>query len=301
MTTYASGAESRSQAYVGYARDQKNVDDIFSSISDSLFQLSKEIPGFSNQINKEKLEVERLLEQSLFQMAERNQSRASVATRQALGGINKISYLIAGLLEQLQNQSNSQNGSGSGMSVQQMIEQMQQMGENQQQINQQIQDMINDIQGERLSQDQMERLDQLSRQQNSIRKQLQEMQQNGGSGGDEIGSELERMIEQMEETINDLRGGAVDPTLIERQQNILSRMLEAEDALQERDEEEKREGASGDEINRVSPPEITLEELEQQIRNRLNDPNFTKYSPDYQKLIERYFELLKEIQNREIQ
>lgn len=301
LTTYASGAESRSQAYVGYARDQKNVDDIFSSISDSLFQLSKEIPGFSNQINKEKLEVERLLEQSLFQMAERNQSRASVATRQALGGINKISYLIAGLLEQLQNQSNSQNGSGSGMSVQQMIEQMQQMGENQQQINQQIQDMINDIQGERLSQDQMERLDQLSRQQNSIRKQLQEMQQNGGSGGDEFGSELERMIEQMEETINDLRGGAVDPTLIERQQNILSRMLEAEDALQERDEEEKREGASGDEINRVSPPEITLEELEQQIRNRLNDPNFTKYSPDYQKLIERYFELLKEIQNREIQ
>jgi translation initiation factor 2 beta subunit (eIF-2beta)/eIF-5 len=161
--------------------------------------------------------------------------------------------------------------------------------------------MINDIQGERLSQDQMDRLDQLSRQQNEIRKQLQEMQQNGGAaGGDEIGSELERMIEQMEETINDLRGGAVDPTLIERQQNILSRMLEAEDALQERDEEEKREGAAGEEINRVSPPEITLEELEQQIRNRLNDPNFTKYSPDYQRLIERYFELLKEIQNREI-
>ncbi len=301
LTTYASGAESRSQAYVGYARDQKNVEDIFSSLSDSLFQLSKEIPPFSNQINREKLEVERLLEQSLVQMAERNQSRASVATRQALGGINKISYLIAGLLEQLQNQSNNQSGSGSGMSVQQMIEQMQQMGQSQQQINQQIQDMINDIQGERLSQDQMERLDQLSRQQNAIRKQLQEMQQNGGSGGDEIGSELERMIEQMEETINDLRGGAVDPTLIERQQNILSRMLEAEDALQERDEEEQREGAIGDEVNRVSPPEITLEELEQQIRNRLNDPNFTKYSPDYQRLIERYFELLKEIQNREIQ
>jgi hypothetical protein len=301
LTTYASGAESRSQAYIGYARDQKNVEDIFSTVSDSLFELSKEIPAFSNQINEEKLEVKRLLEQSLFQMAERNQSRASVATRQSLGGINKISYMIAGLLEQLQNQSNGQGGSGSGMSVQQMIEQMQEMGQNQQQINQQIQDMINDIQGERLSQDQMDRLDQLSRQQNEIRKQLQEMQQNGGAaGGDEIGSELERMIEQMEETINDLRGGAVDPTLIERQQNILSRMLEAEDALQERDEEEKREGAAGEEINRVSPPEITLEELEQQIRNRLNDPNFTKYSPDYQRLIERYFELLKEIQNREI-
>jgi hypothetical protein len=301
LTTYASAAESRSQAYVGYARDQKNVENIFKSLSDSLFQLSTEIPPFSNQINKEKLEVERLIEQSLVQMSERNQNRASVATRQALGGINKLSYLIANLLDQLQNQSNSGSGSGSG-SMEQMIEQMQQMGQSQQQINQQIQDMINDMQGERLSQDQMERLNQLSRQQNAIRKQLQEMQRNGNlEGGDELGSELERMIEQMEETINDLRGGAVDPTLIERQQNILSRMLEAEDALQERDEEERREGTTGEEVNRVSPPEITLEELEQQIRNRLNDPNFTKYSPDYQRLIERYFELLKELQEKEIQ
>ena len=109
------------------------------------------------------------------------------------------------------------------------------------------------------------------------------------------------MIEQMEETINDLRGGAIDPTLIRRQQNILSRMLQAENALQERDEEEKREGTSEEQVNRATPPEMTLEELEQQIRNRLNDPNFTKYSPDYQRLIERYFELLREIQEREIQ
>ncbi|MCR9132573.1 MAG: hypothetical protein NXI08_08365 [bacterium] len=301
LVSYASGAENRSQAYVGYARDQKNVENIFANLSDSLFQLSTEIPQFSNQINLEKLEVERLIEAALTQMAERNQGRASVTTRQALGGINKLSTLVANLLEQIQNQQNQGSGSG-GMSSQQMMEQLQQMGENQQQLNQQIQDMINDIQGERLREDQMERLDQLSRQQNEIRKQLQELQQGGGmEGGDELGSELERMIEQMEETINDLRGGAVDPTLIERQQNILSRMLQAEDALQEREEEERREGEAANEFDRVTPPEITLEELEMQIRNRLNDPDFTKYAPDYQRLIEKYFELLKEVQQREIQ
>lgn len=253
LVSYASGAENRSQAYVGYARDQKNVENIFANLSDSLFQLSTEIPQFSNQINQEKLEVERLIEAALTQMAERNQGRASVTTRQALGGINNLSTLVADLLEQIQNQQNQGSGSG-GMSSQQMMEQLQQMGENQKQLNQQIQDMINDIQGERLREDQMERLDQLSRQQNEIRKQLQELQQGGGmEGGDELGSELERMIEQMEETINDLRGGAVDPTLIERQQNILSRMLQAEDALQEREEEERREGEAANEFERVTP------------------------------------------------
>ena len=76
--------------------------------------------------------------------------------------------------------------------------------------------------------------------------------------------ELQRLIEDMEDTINDLRGGVVDPILIERQQNILSRMLQAEDALQERDEEEEQGTAAKDPLNRPSPP-MSLEELEQRI------------------------------------
>ncbi|MEO1022679.1 MAG: hypothetical protein AAFW89_09045, partial [Bacteroidota bacterium] len=297
LSEVAQRTESRSQAYIDYAREQKNVKDIFSSLSDSLFALSTEIPQFSNQINTKKLDTERQLDASLAQMAQRDQPKAAVATRQVLGGVNELTFMIANLLEQLQNPSG--NGGGSGMSMQQMIQQMQQMGENQQQLNEQIQNMINDMQGDRLSNDQMERLNQMARQQNSIRKQLEQLQQQGGLEGDALGSELERMIEQMEETINDLRGGATDPLLIERQQNILQRMLDSKDALEERDEEEKREGTTGKELNRVTPPEMTLEELEKEIRKRLNDPTFTKYNPDYQKLIERYFELLKEAEERD--
>ena len=128
------------------------------------------------------------------------------------------------------------------------------------------------------------------------------LQQNGAFGqGDKIGSELERLIEDIEDTINDLRGGALDQITIDRQQNILSRMLEAEKAMEERDEEEKREGTTGEQIPPQIPPNLTLEELEKEIRSRLNDPNFTKYSPDYQRLIEKYFELLKKINPSDIQ
>lgn len=239
------------------------------------------------------MEVSRQLSLALEHMAERNQGRSSVASRQALGGINEIAFMIANLLEQLQNAQSG--GSGGGMSLQQMMEQLQQSGEQQQQLNQQIQDMINDIQGERLNQDQMQRLNELAKTQNRIRKQLQELQQSG-TAGDRIGSELQRMIDEMEKTINDLRGGNVDPTLVQRQQNILSRMLESEKALQKRDEEETREGRTAGETEYATPPELTLEELEREIRKRLNDPNFTKYSEDYQRLIEKYFELLRSLQ-----
>lgn len=296
LVTSTQQTESRSQAYIDYARSQQNIERIFVQIADSLFQLSKDIPGFSNTINTKKNEVERQLTSSVEQMAERNQNRSSVSSRQAFGGINELAFMIANLLEQLQNGEGS--GSGGAVSMEQMIEQMQNMGENQQQLNQQMQDFINELQGDRLSNDQMQRLEQMSRQQNEIRKQLQELQQSGGAGNEKLSSELQRLIENMEDTINDLRGGAVNRELINRQQNILSRMLEAQEALQEQDEEEKREGTTGRDLANPSPPELTLEELERQIRARLNDPNFTKYSRDYQQLIERYFELLKIMQER---
>lgn len=297
LVTATQETENQSQAYVEMARQQQRIEQVFNSLADSLYELSTEIPQFANRINEQKAQTLERIQSSLTQMIERQQNRASLASRQSFGGLNELSYELANLMDQLQNsQSGSGSGSG-GMSMQQMMEKMQQMGEQQQQMNQQIQDMINDMQGERLTQDQSQRLEQLSRQQNAIRKQLQEMQQNGGlEAGDELGSQLERMIEDMEETINDLRGGVIDPILIERQQNILTRMLQAEDALQERDEEEQREGTSAqDPLNRPTPP-MSLEELEQRIRQRLNDPNFTPFAPDYQRLIQQYFELLQQQQ-----
>ena len=297
LVTATDETENQSQAYVDMARQQQRIEQVFNSLADSLYELSTEIPQFANRINEQKAQTLERIQSSLTQMIERQKNSASLASRQSFGGLNELSYELANLMDQLQNsQSGSGSGSG-GMSMQQMMEQMQQMGEQQRQMNQQIQDMINDMQGERLTQDQSQRLEQLSRQQNAIRKQLQEMQQNGGlDAGDELGSELQRMIEDMEETINDLRGGVVDPILIERQQNILSRMLQAEDALQERDEEEQREGTTAENpLNRPTPP-MSLEELEERIRQRLNDPNFTPFAPDYQRLIQQYFELLRQQQ-----
>ncbi len=297
LVTATEETENQSQAYVDMARQQQRIEQVFNSLADSLYELSTEIPQYANRINEQKAQTLERIQSSLTQMIERQQNQASLTSRQSFGGLNELSYELANLMDQLQN---SQLGSGSGsggMSMQQMMEQMQQMGEQQLQMNQQIQDMINDMQGERLTQDQSQRLEQLSRQQNAIRKQLQEMQQNGGlEAGDELGSQLERMIEDMEETINDLRGGVIDPILIERQQNILTRMLQAEDALQERDEEERREGTTAkDPLNRPTPP-MSLEELEQRIRQRLYDPNFTPFAPDYQRLIQQYFELLQQQQ-----
>ncbi|WP_138430237.1 DUF4175 family protein [Fodinibius saliphilus] len=282
----------RSQAFVQKARNEKNISQQFTTLSDSLFKLSSDIPSFSNRINKKKVEVENTLSRAVHTLSERDKSNAIYTQRQSLGGINELSSMIASLLDQLQNQQGG--GSGGGMSMQQMIEQMQKMSGQQQKLNQQIQNMINDIQGNRLSKDQMNRLNQISKQQNRIRKQLKKMQQSGElESGDRVLSELERMSEQMEDAINDLRGGQLDQQLIQRQQNILSRMLSAEKAVQERGKEDRREATTAEEQQQATPPDITLEELQKRIRKLLNDPDRTQFSEDYQRLIEHYFEVLK--------
>jgi hypothetical protein len=296
LTLTTTDTQNRSQGFVELARLQKNISDQFSAVSDTLFEISTELPGVPNQINEKKLETERLLNRSSEDLAERDLRMSSISTRESLGGINDLASMISSILDQLMNQQNSGMGSGS-MSMQQMIEQMQNMSGDQQQLNQELQNMINDMQGDRLSREQSERLDQIARQQNEIRKQLQELQQSGAlDDGDRMLSEMQRMIENMEDSINDMRGGVTDPLMMERQQNILSRMLNAEESMQQRGEEERREGTASDEYDRSLPPEMTLEELEQEIRARLQDPNYTRFSEEYRRLIELYFEQLRQME-----
>ena len=287
-----------SSGFIEIARNQRNITSSFSQITDSLYRVSTEIPSFPNRVNTRKAEVLKNLESSITLMAERDRNRSISESRIAMGGINEIASLLADLLEQLDNSQGDGSGSG-GMSAEQMMEQLQKMSGDQQQLNQQMQDMINDLQGERLMQGQMDRLDQMARQQNAIRRQLQELQQRGGlESGDQLLSELQRLGEQMEEAINALRGGSVDRTLINRQQNILSRMLQAERAFNEREQDEERRGLEPDDIDRVSPSELTLESLREQIRRGLQDSNETRFSEEYQQLIQKYFELLEEFERR---
>lgn len=301
LTRDSQETSQRSAGFVDLARQQRYVRDQFASVADSIFQISSEIPGVPNRINTKKTEVERTLRQSVDEMAERNQRRATIASRESLGGINDLSSMIASLIDQLMNQG-GEGGGGGGMSMQQMIEQMQQMSGDQQQLNQQIQDMVNDMQGDRLNREQTQRLDQLARQQNEIRKQLEELQQSGAlRDGDKALSELQRMMDEMEDSINDMRGGVTDELMIERQQNILSRMLSAEEAMEQRGEDEEREGRDPDQRTYDLPPDMTLEELQQEIRSRLQDPEYSRFSEEYQRLIERYFERIQRMNSEEIQ
>ena len=294
VTRRTSDLASNSPGFIEQARRQRNISGQFGMITDSLYRVSAEIPQFSNMINDRKHQVQRHMQRALDYLIERDRQQATSQERTALGGLNEIGTMLADLLDQLNDMQNGSGGEG-GMSMQQMMEQLQNMSEGQQQLNQQIQDFINDIQGERLTHDHMERLEQMARQQNEIREQMRQIQRRGGREGDRLMSEMERLAEQMEDAINDLRGGSTDELMIERQQNILSRLLEVEESVHKRDEdEEERLGETAGEYDLRDVPEMTMEELRQRIRSGADQTNYTRFREDYRRLIERYFELMEE-------
>jgi chromosome segregation ATPase len=168
------------------------------------------------------------------------------------------------------------------------------MSQDQQKLNQQMQQMLNDMQGNRLSVDQQERLQQMARQQQAIKRQLEQLNREGGAQNQLMG-DLERIAEQMEETIRELQQNQTDRRTVERQQQILTRLLNAQKSLQQQGREEQREGRQSDEtFDRESPGELTREEQIDRLRRDLIRALETGYAPDYEELIKRYFELLQE-------
>jgi hypothetical protein len=82
----------------------------------------------------------------------------------------------------------------------------------------------------------------------------------------------------------------VDNRLIERQNRILSRMLDAQLSQREKDFEQKRESKPGEDVVRTSPPEVVISGPNS--INTLKD-DFLRlqkegYTEDYEALIMKY-------------
>lgn len=273
-----------------YARDQKQLSDGLSVVTDSLQSIAKRIPEMSREVQEKSGNALRAMETATSALDERNAGTATGHQKTSMMHLNELALLLSELLDQLQ----QQQGSGSGMSMQQMLQQLQQMSGEQQKLNKQIQQHLNDVQGERLSPGQGERQKELAKQQRRIKQQLEEMDV-GSEARQQIMGDLEKIAEQMDQTARDLEQGRHSRDLIERQQQILTRLLNAQQSLRTQGKEQQRRGREAeDEYEQRPPGELPSTEEADQLRRDLIRALEMGYSPDYEELIKRYFDLLED-------
>jgi len=157
------------------------------------------------------------------------------------------------------------------------------LSELQKQLNQQIEQLKRSGKtGRKLS----EELAKLAADQERIRKALQEMESQLNEGE---GENRNSTMQKMEQTEIDLVNKRLTEQTIRRQKEILTRLLEAENAMRERELDNEREGISAKEYERALPKafEEYFKAKEKEIELLKTVP--PKLYPYYKKEVNEYF------------
>jgi hypothetical protein len=290
--------------YVKITADQKKIKDNAKAIEDSLFALSKRVEEISSFVNKEIGQINFSLDKSIEYLAERQSAQASSRQQFAMTSINNLALMLSEVSDQMQQQLAQQqqqqkegNGSckkpgnkkkpGNGKPSAGAMRQLQQ------QLNDQMEKMKSEMgkpgkgkDGKSGSQQLAKMAAQQEMLRNEMQKMLNEMMKEGDNGS---AGNLRKMIEQMEKTETDLVNKNISSETMRRQQEIMTRLLEAEKAERERDQDEKRESNENkSEFNR------NLLEFQQYMQQKNAENELLKTSspelkPFYKNLVEQYF------------
>ena len=96
----------------------------------------------------------------------------------------------------------------------------------------------------------------------------------------------------MQEVISQMHEKGISPETIQRQERILSRLLEAQRSINERDKDQSRESKPGDAMKHDAPRELDLnsDDARRALRDEMLRSSGGGYSKDYQALIRKYLE-----------
>jgi len=179
-----------------------------------------------------------------------------------------------------------------------LMQQLQQLGQQQMNLNQLTQ-MLN--QGQ-LSQEMMAQMQRLAQQQEAIRKSLEQLNQEAQEAGQSkrIAANLQKIINEMKEVVTNLQSNKVNNDIVKQQERILSKLLDAQTSLNERDYQKDRKSIAGKEFSRNSPPDLILntDEGKNKLKDELMKAIREGYKKDYEDLIRKYFEVLEKSINK---
>ncbi|PKP25679.1 MAG: hypothetical protein CVU06_03990 [Bacteroidetes bacterium HGW-Bacteroidetes-22] len=241
--------------YIQLGSEQRMLMAGLEVMHDSLKELSKRessIPPFLFSLFRQ---IDETMQSLLHQFGDRKISAILIGQRSAMTDINNLALLLSEAMSNLQRQSNmNMMSSGScknakprkGNKGKPSLKSLRQA---QEQLNQQLQKMnqlgkSNGNKGEQ-SQQSGEQFSRLAMEQAMIRRELESYMKSVQDESGLAGEELKKITKDMDKTENDLVYKKLSNFTLERQEKILTRLLESERAEQEREKEERRESKTG--------------------------------------------------------
>ncbi|MBU2446904.1 MAG: hypothetical protein KJ666_15220 [Bacteroidetes bacterium] len=268
------------------AQEQSELREDLSKVIDQMIELSNKTFAVTPEMGKAVGKANSEMAQSLNNFQSQNKFGATQNQTNAMGALNEAASLIQDMMQNMM-----QGGQGGGMMS--FMQRLQQMSQQQMNLNNLTQ-MLG--QG-KLSMEQLSQLQRLASEQEMIRKSLEELNREikeSGQGSKMLG-DLDDAVKKMEEVIREMRQNNVNDDVVQKQEKILTRLLDAQRSLNERDYEKRRESKPGEELTKRPPAEIDLstQEGKDRLRQDLLRALEEGYAKDYEILIRKYFEALQ--------
>ena len=246
--------------YVQLVKRQNELKSDAKIIEDSLFALSKRQVQLSSVVNKEMGSINQNLKESIQFLGERQTPLANEKQRYVMTSVNNLALMLDESLQQMQQQAAQKkfgtqkcNKPGSGPPDISDLKKLQE------QLNKQLKEMKDGQdeggksgdKGSNGESGKKKKLAQMAAQQSAIRQYMQEMsKQLEKEGKGMSGSGMDKLNELMKKTEQDIVNNKVSLETIQRQKEILTRLLEAEKASKEREYDKERKANEGKDSNK---------------------------------------------------
>jgi hypothetical protein len=195
-------------------------------------------------------------------------------------------------LEMLQKMKEAVEGAGSSTGMDKFLQQLSEISQGQMSLNQSMMSLF-PLPMSGLTPAQMGQIQRLAGRQRELREALESLQTEAGVSQQQ--EFLENVINEMKKAEEDLYQYKLDRELIERQQLIISRLLDAQRSIRKEDFAKKRESKPGEDfLSREQPPPLPKDLGEDRLRALIQQALRESYPKAYELYIREYFKALLE-------
>ena len=274
---------------------QLNLQNQVVFIKDSLYVLSKRAPEISSIINKEMLDLINSSNSAFENLESGNIGGSRMYQQYGITAANNLALFLSEALENIKKQEqNGQPGDGDcdkpgGKGSKPG---MKKLKDSQSSMKDQLQQMI-----DQMKKGDMGKMSQSIGQtlaQQEIMQQLIHEMLNGKSVGSKAGDQLKAIDQLLEQSRKDLISKNISSELINRQNLILSKLLEAEKSEIERDFEDKRESKTATDVKKGNPEGYFQYNNKQKNENDLLKLNNYKLRTFYDQKYNQFINQIKD-------
>ena len=243
-----------SPKYVELIQDQKKLKDNMQMIEDSLYSVAKRQPNIQQFVFKEIDNINLNIDGAIEALNSRAVAVARSKQQFAMTSINNLALMVAEALKETEKNSSQNSGScskpGGSSPKGSKSNKMKSMRDLQESLNKQLQQLKEQMdkpggmpQGGKGGMS--EQLARMAAEQEALRRQMQQMSEEMGNDGSSEGKLMKEAMQKMDQTETDLVNKRLTIETLRRQQEIVSRMLESEKAMMQREQDFKRESNEG--------------------------------------------------------